>query len=279
MTECALYGLVLAAAVAHAIWNAVVKSADDRLLLLSWIRLIGLLLGLVVLPFVEPPARASWPWLIAAAAAHYVYFALLIRSYSLGDLSHVYPIARGLGPLLLAAAAFILLGESLTLLQLAAVASIAGGLLALVLGRHVGKDGTAFAVVTGVSIAVYSFLGGAGVRESDSVFGFAACLEILTGVGMVAFGFARRRTKLAAFLRGQGAVATGAGAIAVGGYLAYLFCATLMPLATVAAVRESSVIFGAVIGAVFLKERFGPRRLIAAMLVTAGVVGLALFGA
>jgi drug/metabolite transporter (DMT)-like permease len=132
-----------------------------------------------------------------------------------------------------------------------------------------------YALATGVSIAGYSLLGGLGVRSSANVFTFQAWLEIVTGIGFLVFAIARRRRDMRAFAKANGAVGAAAGVLSVGGYLAFLTAAQTLPLAPVAALRETSLIFGAVIGAVVFKEQFGLRRIAAAGLVAAGVMAIA----
>jgi drug/metabolite transporter (DMT)-like permease len=263
------------AAVAHATWNALVKSAADRVLMMGAIRLVGLLFGLAVLPFVPWPSPTTWIWLAAATAATFAYYCLLIESYRIGDLSQVYPLARGSAPVLLALIAFVTIGERLAPAQIMAVALITGGIFVLVIGKGGDRVAVAFALATGISIATYSFLGGLGVRSSASILGFQAWLEILTGTGMLAFVAFRRPGRIWAFARTKGAIGLFAGVLSVGGYLAFLAAAKVLPLAPIAALRECSLIFGTVIGAVLLKEPFGVRRIAAAGLVTSGVIVLA----
>jgi drug/metabolite transporter (DMT)-like permease len=116
-----LYVLVLMAAVGHAVWNALIKGSGDRVLMMAAIRLVGLLFGLGVLLFIGGPSRASWPWLLTAALGHYAYYALLIWSYGIGEMSLVYPLARGSAPVLLAGLAFLAVGERLSRGQAAGV--------------------------------------------------------------------------------------------------------------------------------------------------------------
>ena len=270
-----LYGFILLAAVAHATWNALVKSAADRLLMMAAIRLVGLVFALVVLPFVPWPSPATWIWLALASAATFAYYGLLLESYRLGDLSHVYPLARGSAPILLALIAFVAIDERLAPTQITAVALITAGILVLVIGKAGDAVAVGFALATGISIAAYSFLGGLGVRSSTSVLAFQAWLEILTGVGLLGFVTFRGPDQIRAFARTSGAIGLFAGVLSVGGYLAFLAAATVLPLAPIAALRESSLIFGTIIGTVVLKEPFGARRIAAAGLVTIGVVALA----
>ncbi len=271
-----IYGFIVLAALAHATWNSLVKGAEDRLLMMSSIRVVGLVFGLSLLPFVPWPTSSAWIWLFAAVAAHYAYYFLLIRSYGVGDMSLVYPIARGSAPLLLALITFLAVGERLTILQFAAAMLTSAGLMALASGRrdHWAAIGLAFA--TSISISAYSFFGGIGVRASSSVLGFQAWLEILTGIGMIGFATLRRRSAVLAFACESAPIGLLAGVLSVAGYLAFLAAAQVLPLGPVAIVRESSLILGAVISALVFKAKFGVRRAVASSLVASGMTALAL---
>ena len=145
-----LYALILLAAVAHATWNALVKSATDPLLTMAAIRLVGLLFGLAVLPFVPWPSDTALIWLGLACGANFAYHGLLIQSYRVGDLSLVYPLARGSAPVLLALTAFMAIDERLAPAQIAAVILITGGILALVIGKGSDRTAVCFALATGL---------------------------------------------------------------------------------------------------------------------------------
>jgi drug/metabolite transporter (DMT)-like permease len=276
MSAALLYGLVILSAIANAVWNALVKSAGDRTLTMVAIRTAGLMLGLVALPFVEWPAPESWKWLALTAAVMFAYYALLIRSYGVGDMSVVYPLARGLAPVLTTIAAFVVIGETLGPGQIVAVALISLGIMALSFGAGASGAAVGFALATGLSVATYSFFAGLGVRTAGTVLGFQACLEIVTGLGMVGYALLARRADLLAYARRHGSVGLFAGAVSVLGFLAYLVAARSLPLGPVSALRETSVIFGAVLGTIVLREGFGPRRIAAAVLVTVGIVLLAM---
>ena len=276
MSAALLYGLVILSAIANAAWNALMKSAGDRVMTMVAIRTVGLLLGLAALPFVDWPAPASWKWLALTAAVMFAYYALLIRSYDIGDMSVVYPLARGLAPVLTTIAAFIAIGEALSLGQIAAVAMISLGIMVLSFGAGASSGAVGFALATGISVATYSFFAGLGVRSAGTVLGFQACLEIVVGVGMLCYGVAVRRAGFLAYARRHGALGLLTGVVSVAGFLAYLVAARYLPLGPVTALRETSVIFGTVLGTVFLKEGFGPRRTAAALLVTVGIMLLAM---
>jgi drug/metabolite transporter (DMT)-like permease len=235
-----------------------------------------MMLGLIALPFVDWPAPESWKWLALTAAVMFAYYALLVRSYGVGDMSVVYPLARGLAPVLTTIAAFLVIGEALTAGQIAAVVMISIGIMALSFGAGASRAAVGFALATGVSVATYSFFAGLGVRSAGTVLGFQACLEIVTGFGMLCYGVVARRADLLVYVRRHGAVGLFAGAVSVLGFLAYLVAARSLPLGPVSALRETSVIFGAVLGTIVLREGFGPRRVAAAVLVTVGIVLLAM---
>jgi drug/metabolite transporter (DMT)-like permease len=275
MSAALLYGLVIGSAIAHSVWNALVKSAGDRTLTMVAIRTAGLVLGVVALPFVDWPSPESWKWLGLAAAVMFAYYALLIRSYGAGDMSVVYPLARGLAPVLTTIAAFLAIGEALSAGQVVAVVLISLGIMALSFGAGASRHAVGLALATGVAVATYSFFAGLGVRTAGTVLGFQACLEIVTGLGMVGYALLARRADLAAYARRHGGVGLLAGAVSVLGFLAYLVAAKSLPLGPVTALRETSVIFGALLGTIVLREGFGLRRIGAAVLVTGGIMLLA----
>ncbi len=278
MSAAFLYGLVVFSAVAHSVWNALLKSAGDRTLTMVAIRVAGLALGLGALPFVDWPAVESWKWLALTAAIQFGYYALLIRSYRLGDMSVVYPLARGIAPVLTTVVAFFVIGEALSPLHLLAVGLISLGIMVLSFGAGAGGAAVGFALATGVSVAAYSFSSGLGVRTAGTVLGFQACLEITTGIVMAGYALATRRAAIVPYARRHGAIGLLAGILSVLGFLAFLLAARSLPLGPVVALRETSVLFGAVIGTLVLKEGFGPRRMTASLLVVVGVGLLAVLG-
>ncbi|MFI5003144.1 MAG: hypothetical protein ACHQK9_24920, partial [Reyranellales bacterium] len=201
MTPALLYGLVAFSAIAHSIWNALVKSAGDRTLTMVAIRAAGLLMGLAALPFVDWPAPESFKWLALTAAVMFGYYALLIRSYGHGDMSVVYPLARGIAPALTTVAAFFVIGEQLSAGQMLAVGLISLGIMALSFGAGASGLAVGFALATGIAVATYSFFGGLGVRAAGTVLGFQACLEVVTGAGMVGYALVARRATIPAYAR------------------------------------------------------------------------------
>ncbi|QKG26803.1 EamA family transporter [Actinomadura verrucosospora] len=280
---------VIFAGVLHATWNAIVKGAPDR-----WasFALVGFGEALVAVPLglaAGPPDRAAWPWLAASVVVHTVYMGLLLAAYQLGDFSQVYPLARGSAPLLVAVLAAVALGERLSWTQDAGVAAVCGGLGVLAFaGRRGGGTAdlteggaarerdpraVAAALLTGVSIASYTLLDGVGVRHAGGSLSYTSWMFGIQAPLTVAIVLAvRGRTVLTrqdrpAVLRGLAG-----GLISMASYGIVLWAQTRGALASVAALRETGVISGAVIGAVFFSERLGPRRIAAACVVAAGVV-------
>jgi drug/metabolite transporter (DMT)-like permease len=276
MSHNLLYGVVLLSAVGHASWNALLKTTSDRLVLMVAIRLVGLLYGFMVLCSVGPPSIESLSLMIAAVVAMWIYQALLVQGYHIGDLSFVYPLSRGLAPILLTATAFLLLNESISVLQLLGVASISAGITTLAFLGHGSRVALIYATLTGVSIAAYSFLSGAGVRLSGNLFGFSATLEITSGVGFLAYAAVVRGRSFVPSLLAIWPTGIGAGLLSIVGYLTFLMAATYLPIGPVSAIRECSALFGVLIGIFIMKEPFGTARVIGTLLMTFGVIVLSL---
>ncbi|NIP74886.1 MAG: EamA family transporter [Xanthomonadales bacterium] len=273
----AIYAIVLLAAVSHAVWNALVKASADPLITLALIRLVGLVTGLSLLAAVPAPGPASWAYLAAAVLAHYAYYSFMLAGYRAGDLSRVYPIARGVAPLVVTGLAAWLAAEPLAPGQTAAVLLTSAGILLLAFERGAPQRAAAwFALGMGLSIAGYTFLNGMGVRGAGTVLGYFAWLEIGTGAGVVAFTVVRRPNWRAAAARAGIARGLAGGVLSAGGYLIGLWAISLLPMGPVTAMRETSVVFGALIGVLVLGEPLGRRRIAAAILVAAGIAILAL---
>jgi len=275
--EATIVGVVLLAALMHATWNAVVKSDSDRLISFALVQATGMIGGALLLLAAGSIADESWPYLIGSTVIHYVYYFLLLRAYAHGDLSHVYPIARGLGPLLVALFSGSLIGEHLSSAELAGVLAVSIGVFSLAFARGLprGADlrATAFALMTGVTIASYTILDGLGVRASGNALGYIAWLNALEGPGVMIVALVRRPWPvLAAYLRTQWWRGCAGGAIAATGYGISIWAMGQGPVAHVAALRETSVLFAAIIGLVFLRESFGLWRISAAALIVAGLL-------
>lgn len=274
--ESAVFVAILIAAFMHAGWNALVKVGLDRFSSLLLIVLAQTGLSLVLLPFFAFPSVASWPWLVASALIHTGYKLSLINAYEHGDLSQVYPLARGTAPLIVALASILILGEPLTSMKLLAVIAIGLGvsLMSLRSGTASAMPPEAFiyALVTAGCTASYTLVDGMGARLSGSASGFILASTILDGVFSCLYALVRRGPR--AFLKIAPAWRSGlaAGAMSLASYWIAIWAFTKAPIALVAALRETSVLFALLIAVVFLKERAGPSRMMAASLIACGVV-------
>jgi drug/metabolite transporter (DMT)-like permease len=269
-----LIAAILLSALVHAIWNLQVKSSSDRLATLISIRCVGLVFGMCVIGFVAPPLAPAWPFLLAAAAVHYVYFWFMIRAYELGDFSQVYPIARGSAPMLVALITVIFASEPLSSSTLVGVFLMSVGIGLLCTGKATIKA-VMMALGMGCMIALYSYLSGRGIRLAGHNLSYMAWLEALASVLMVILGVTTMRGRMKAYLQSSWRPALMAGTLSVGGYMIALWAMTYLTIAEVVAVRETSVLFGAVLGAYILKEALATRRIVAALLVVIGVMVLA----
>jgi drug/metabolite transporter (DMT)-like permease len=267
---------VLLAAVLHAVWNSLAKTIDDQLVGFMLLDATGIVVCLAALLVVAPPAPASWPFIAASSCLHLGYKLVLMRSYRLGDLSQVYPLARGVAPLLVAASATALAGERLGAPQVGGVVLVSVGLASLALGgrRPVAaqRPAIAFALGTGVFIAAYTITDGLGVRHAGTALGYAAWLFLLDGIPIPAYVLATRGGSLRRALRSTWPKGAAGGVLALVAYGLVLWAQTRGALAAVAALRETSVIVAAAIGTVVLGERFGRLRVLAATLVAAGIL-------
>lgn len=268
---------VLVAAVTHASWNAIAHHVKDQLVSFTLISGGGLLIGLVGALFVPFPAAAAWPYLVLSAALHVAYMLLLMRSFTLGDFGQMYPIARGSAPLAVTVLAAVFADEIPDGWQLAGVAVACTGLVGVALwgirgsGRKPQWAAIGAALATGLAIASYTTVDGLGVRSSGTPLGYIAWLMVLEGIAIPVYALYRRRSRLVTQLKPFAVRGFIGAALSVVAYGLVLWAQTRAPLAPVAALRESSIIVGAAIGAVFLKERFGGPRIAAAGLMVVGI--------
>ena len=272
-------GLVLSAAVLHAAWNALVKSGGDRAVALAAISFANFAVGTIVVLLSAAPARQCWPFIIASAVLHYGYYAFLYYAYRFGDLSQVYPVARGIAPALVAVGAWLSVGEALPAQAIAGLSAISMGIMLLAIGRHAPSDrhALAFALGTGAIIAAYSVVDGIGVRLSGSPFGYIGWLSLLEfPVGVAVVG--RRRWSRTGLDPREFARGLAGGLMSVTAYGTVIYANSIAHMAAVSAVRESSVIFASLIGVVVFGERPWRKRIVSAAIVAGGVIALAAAG-
>jgi drug/metabolite transporter (DMT)-like permease len=266
--------ITLVAAVLHAIWNAVAHAVADRLVGFALIGVAYVVVGGIGALVLGPPPAAAWPFILASALLHVVYTLLLWASYQLGEFSQVYPVARGTAPWVVAVIE-VVLGHDLPVLQLVGIVVISLGLISLALdGGRVSRStlpALGAAVATGVSIAGYTVVDATAVR-STPVLVYAAWMFLLQSPVLPLIALARRGRGLGTQARPVLFAGLGGGVVSLVAYGLVLVAQTSGATAAIAALRETSIVIGAVIGTVFLGERFGTGRAIAAAVVATGIV-------
>lgn len=274
-----VFGLVLLAALCHAAWNVFVKSSVDRLASLASINLIGAASGLLMMPFVQPPDAKVWLLLAASVPVHILYKILLARSYGHGDLTQIYPVVRGVAPFMVFVITLTLLQERMTAGEIGGMVAICAGILLLAVERgrpiYCALKPLGLAALTGITVAVYTVIDGTGARHGTTPFSFAAWLFFLDGALFAVAAHYWRGPKLWTAMRLSWRAGLMSGLVAVGSYGVFIWALSMGAMGTIAALRETSVLFAALIGAVVLRERLGPARIAAAACVTLGIVLIA----
>jgi drug/metabolite transporter (DMT)-like permease len=274
--------LVLSAAVLHAGWNALVKGATDRAVAIAAVATMHGICGAVLIAISiargEPPAYASWVLIAISTLVHYLYYILMFQAYRLGDLSQVYPISRGMAPALVALGTYLIIGEQLAPLGWAGLAAISAGIGLIALQRgaaHADPRAVKVALLLGLTIAAYSVADGIGVRISGSPIGYMGWLFLLEAPVLIWILWNRRRSGGTVEWRVYAFGLIG-GLCSVTAYGLVLYAKTIAPIGAVSAVRESSVVIAALIGLMFFDERPWLGRMMAAVVVAAGVILLAM---
>jgi drug/metabolite transporter (DMT)-like permease len=270
---------VLIGALLHASWNAAIKQGRDKFLDTVLVATGAALIAALALPFLPLPDAASIPYLITSSLLQVGYFLLIAAVYGRADMSYAYPVMRGSAPLIVAAASGVLIGERLALQAWVGIIIICCGVLALAASvRHSapGLVATALALGTAVVIAAYTLVDGLGARLSQQTVSYTLWLSLLTGIPLIAWTMARRWAAFRAYARTRWTVGLMGGAFTLGSYGLALWAMTRAPIATTSALRETSILFGIAISALVLKERIGPVRLTAGVVIAIGAATLRL---
>lgn len=269
----AIFLSVLGAAALHALWNAVVKGGRDKGVAMAAVVIGQGACGAALLPFVPAPAAESWGLLALSVALHVGYQVFLLQAYKRGDLTQVYPIARGSAPILVAAVSVGFLGVELSLGETAGILAISLGLASLVLVRQ--SDGlrnpaaAGLALATGCFIAAYSLADGFGARQAGTAVGFYGWVSLLNAVVFAGFAAVARPRLLRGLPGAWRTVAVGGGA-SFAAYAIVVHAFTQAPIALVTALRETSIVFALLIGVVFLRERLDLAKLVSTMITLTG---------
>ncbi len=269
---------VLFGALLHAGWNVLVKSSTDKALDTALIHLLGSVIAIPLVALVGWPPASAWPWLAASLVIHVAYYTALAGAYQHGDLGLTYPLMRGTAPLLVALSATVTLGETLSPLAWIGVLAVSAGVLTLGLSKQAFEAPKAvrFALVNAVIIAVYTVVDALGVRASGQALQYVATLFMLDGWPFALIVFFRRGGGVLPYARKRWPLALVGAAASLGSYGIALWAMTQAPVATVAALRETSVLFAVLLGVWLLKEVFTPRRVVGTLAIVVGVMALRL---
>ncbi|SHH57160.1 DMT family transporter [Marivita hallyeonensis] len=268
-------GIVLCAAFLHAFWNALVKASADRTVTLGLVALGHCAPALLLIPFVPIPNPEAFAFIIASTVIHWGYYYFLNISYRFADLSLAYPIARGMAPVMVALGAMIWADEYLSPLAWTGIFVVSAGIMILAAIRHADKRGIGAALLTSAIIAAYSIVDGIGIRASGTPLGYVVWL-FAAEICVAAFVLTTRISRFRMTALKPKLIGFSGGVISGIAYALALYAKTLAPIGIVSAIRETSVIFAALIGVIWMGEGPATRRLIAATVVALGVVILAL---
>jgi len=271
-------GAVLVGALLHAGWNALVKSSTDKSLDMAVIHLIASVLAIPLVALAGWPRVEAWPFIGASVLIHIGYYIATTQAYKHGDLGLTYPLMRGVAPLLVALSATFTLGETLTPLAWAGILGICCGVLVLGLSRQAlhAPKAVGFALANAVIIAIYTVVDALGVRASGDALQYVATLFLLDGLPFGLLMMARRGRAMGHYARRRWPLATAGALASIGSYGIALWAMTRAPVATVAALRETSVLFAVLLGTWLLKEPFTLRRLLGTCAIVGGVMSMRL---
>jgi phosphonate utilization associated putative membrane protein len=273
---------VLFGAMLHASWNALIKSSGDKAVDTALVHLMGAVVAFPLMLWVGPPRAQAWPFIAASLVIHIGYYIALVGAYQNGDLGLTYPIMRGFAPLLVALGSGAFIGETPSAATWAGVVGITAG-VALVGLAHPGealhhRKALAFAFANAAIIALYTLVDGRGVRASGEALRYVMTLFVLDGVAYPLLVWLRRdaaaRQRIVEYAAQRWPVAALGGSASIGSYAIALWAMTRAPVASVAALRETSVLFAALFGTLLLNERFGLQRTLGTCVIVAGVMAL-----
>jgi len=276
-----VFVILLAAALMHASWNALIKVRGDRFASITLMSLGMTVSALPVLPFVPVPPLAALPWMLCSVGVHIGYRLFLVRAYNAGDMSQTYPLARGTAPLITAIGAIFLNAEVPSHLAMSGIVLLSCGtvLMSLRGGLHLeafNRRAVGYALLTAVLISAYTLADGNGARSAASAISYAAWLFTMDGLTATAIGFGLRGRALVPVFVREWRAGLLAGALSAGSYAIAMWAMTKAPIASVAAIRESSILFALLISVLFLGETLTRWRVVAALCIVAGVMALRL---
>jgi drug/metabolite transporter (DMT)-like permease len=267
----------MAAAFLHATWNAIVKSAGDKFLATIMVTAAAAGLAAVLLPFLIAPARASWPFAALSALFQIAYFLLVARTYQVADLSLAYPLMRGTAPLLVAVVSVFRVGDSLSLIAWVGVIGLCVGIFSMAAGSPLQhRKGVYLALLNAFVIAGYTLIDGIGVRRSGAPAAYTLWVFLLTGLPLTIWAVTQRKPPFVPYVARHWRIGVAGGIGTTASYGMALWAMTLAPVALVAALRETSILFATLIAGLVLRESIGVRRIIAASIIACSAAVLRL---
>nr|WP_269154613.1 EamA family transporter [Pseudomonas bijieensis] len=268
--------MVLVAALLHAAWNTLIKFSGERLLVVACMDSVALLFVALALGFVAVPPLEIWPWILASALFELLYRYLLIQAYRVGDLGLVYPLMRGLSPLVVLALTFIFAGEALTIQQIIGILLIPFGMLCLLWqgggGERLPWSMLPVVALIGLCIGCYTFIDGHALRRWSHPLDYLVWLTLLSAWPYPLLALVGKRPAFLLFWREQWRLGLAVGLCVLFSYALVLWAMQLGSIAEAAALREISVILVVLFGMRYLKEPFGRPRLLACALVLIGML-------
>ena len=266
-----VFAVVLAAALLHASWNAIVKAGGDTFLTTMMVTTMAAAIAAVILPFLSVPVPASWPYAVASTCFQIPYLLLVARTYRITDMSQAYPLMRGTAPLIVALVSVFGMGDDLTPIAWLGVLGICLGVVSIALGgEFTDRKGLYLPLLNAFFIAAYTLIDGAGVRRSGSPAAYTLWVFLLTGLPLTLWTIATRRSSFAAYCGRYWRQGIVGGIGTTASYGLALWAMTIAPVAVVAALRETSIVFGTMIAGLVLKESVGSRRVVAACIIAGG---------
>lgn len=267
--------LVLTSAFMHAGWNTVVKAGSSRFLSLALVDSTAFVLCLVALPWVAAPPPTVWIYVLLSVVLNTFYRLFLIKAYDVGDFGQAYPIVRGVPPILVALFSAVFFDEHLTPQALLGVILISAGIISLTFVRRVTADmvlPVAMAALAGLFIAGYTIVDAKGVRASDSALQFIVYLTVFQSIPIPLLAIVRDKSGFVEQVRRHWPTGVLGGIFYLAAYGIVLYAFSVLAVAKVSALRETSVVIAAIIAAVFFREGFGARRIVSAAIILGGII-------
>jgi len=276
-----VFGVVLLAAAFHASWNALIKFRLDPFLAIVLIAAGAGVVSLPALAFVPVPPLAAWPWLIMSVITHCGYYLGLSAAYRSGDMGQVYPIARGTAPLMTAIGGALLVGENFSPTGWAGILALVSGVFLLSMRgggelAHLNRRAVAFALMTAVTICCYSLVDGIGARTAGNAHSYALWLFVIDGAFITVVALVKHGTGVVPGVMRHWRSGLIGGVLSLAAYWIVIWAMTVQPIAIVAALRETSVLFATLIPVAILKEPLRASRVAAAVLIVIGLAAIRL---